>query len=423
MGEHKRVGRSKSCWSEQECVSMDTRKKVLMVASVASMITQFNMPLIKMLRQTGYVVHVACNFRRGNTCDRKQIALLQRELVKCGVVYFQVDFCRNVVRMDENLKAYHQIKRILRKNKYEMVHCHSPVGGLIGRFASQKYRKKGLRVIYTAHGFHFYKGAPLRNWLLFYTAEWVCSWWTDVLITINKEDYRIAKRKLHAKRTEYVHGVGINVDKFMVGKADAEEKRESLNLEKEDVMLLSVGELSKRKNHEVVIRAMARLRIPQLKYFICGTGMLKEYLISLTDKLDLQKQVFLLGYRDDISELCQAADLYILPSKQEGLPVALMEAVACKTPVVCSDIRGNRDLIWDEACMFDADNAETVAECILNKLKKNSGDILNGSKLRDAISENMEYAVEQNYQHLRRYSLSNVSKEMNKIYCQKVEIV
>ena len=173
-------------------------KKVLMLASVASMIDQFNMPNIQLLQELGYEVHVACNFEKGSTCTQERIQNLKQRLEHMGVEYFQIDFSRNVLRVNEIWKAYRQVERLLEKEKYSFIHCHSPIGGAVGRIAAHKTHTK---VIYTAHGFHFYKGAPLHNWLIYYPIEKWLSRYTDVLITINKEDYQRAKKKFHAKKT------------------------------------------------------------------------------------------------------------------------------------------------------------------------------------------------------------------------------
>ena len=381
---------------------MDTGKKALVVASVASMISQFNMPFIKMLQESGYEVHIACNFKQGNTCDRKQIIHLQKELEESGAVYFQVDFCRNVARVDKNLKAYCQMKKILKENKYKLVHCHSPIGGMAGRVAAKKYRKRGLKVIYTAHGFHFYKGAPLLNWFLFYPVEWLLSYWTDVLITINKEDYKRAKRSLHAKRTEYVHGVGINVSKFRDGKIDICKKRRSLNLKKDDVMLFSVGELNENKNHSVVIHALAEMNNPQIHYFIAGSGRLKEKLGQLSEKLGIEKQIHLLGYRNDIRQLLQIADIYLLPSRREGLNVSLMEAMASGVPCIVSRIRGNVDLIANSKYLVAADDVEGWEHAVKNMVICIQGG-------------DMSF-VETNRKRIQQYAASIVNEQMKKIY-------
>ena len=172
-------------------------KKVLMLASVASMIDQFNMQNISLLQEQGYEVHVAANFEQGSTSSKERVEQFKKELKEKNVLYFQIDFSRNVSNIPQNIKAYKQIKKLLVNNKYEFIHCHSPIGGVCGRLAAKVTNTK---VIYTAHGFHFYKGAPKFNWMIYYPIEKVLSYITDVLITINKEDYELAKKKDESKK-------------------------------------------------------------------------------------------------------------------------------------------------------------------------------------------------------------------------------
>ena len=189
------------------------KDKILILTSVVSMIEQFNIPNVKLLIKMGYEVHVACNFEEGNNISDEQIDRLKDTLSKMNVIYHQVDFNRNALKLIKNKRAYNQVYNIMKKNKYRFVHCHSPIGGVCGRLAGKATKTK---VIYTAHGFHFYKGASIKNWLLFYPVEKFLSKKTDVLITINEEDYKLAKKKkFKAKKIEYVKGIGINLDKFV----------------------------------------------------------------------------------------------------------------------------------------------------------------------------------------------------------------
>lgn len=316
--------------------------KVLMLASVASMIDQFNIPNIKLLIEMGYKVDVACNFIDGNTCSDAKIAELKNKLKDMDVNCHQIDFARSVKHIWQNFKAYRQVLKLMLANRYAFIHCHSPIGGVCGRLAG---RKTHTKVIYTAHGFHFYKGAPLLNWIIYYPIENFLSRYTDVLITINKEDYAIAKNKMYAKKTKYIPGVGIDVEKIQNIKVDRNKKRKELGIPQDAIVLLSVGELSKRKNHEIVIKALAKLMDINIVYVICGKGPLKEYLTRLAEQLNVNKKVFFMGFRSDIIEICKASDVFIFPSLQEGLPVSLMEAVTCNLPIICSNIRGNSDLV------------------------------------------------------------------------------
>ena len=270
------------------------------------------------------------------------------------------------------------------------MHCHSPIGGVIGRFAA---RRTHTKVIYTAHGFHFYKGAPVMNWLLYFPVEWICSFWTDVLITINKEDYAFAQKHLHAKKTEYVPGVGIDIKKFspdMVSDEERMRKRLELGIKKDEKLLLSVGELIPRKNHKSVIKALEYLADSKIKYYICGQGGLQEYLQKLIEKTGLQDRVKLLGYRTDVSQLYDCADLFVFPSLQEGLPVALMEAVASKTPVICSNIRGNTELV-EAGALFDPENISEIV-----------------GKMKEYLYEDKSQETEKNYENLQKYDAANV---------------
>lgn len=319
-------------------------KKMLMLASVASMIDQFNMRNISTLQEQGYEVHVAANFEQGSSSSKERMEEFKNELNKKNISYFQIDFSRKVTNISQNLKAYRQIKKLLKDNQYEFIHCHSPIGGVCGRLAAKATNTK---VIYTAHGFHFYKGAPKVNWMIYYPIEKILSGITDVLITINTEDYELAKKKMNAKKIEYVPGVGVDVQKFCKEAIDKVDKRKELGLSKDNIVLLSVGELNKNKNHEVIIKALAKLNNPNIHYLIAGRGDLDNYINQLSKELGIDERVHLLGFRTDISQLYSVADIFCFPSYREGLSVAMMEAIASELPIVCSNIRGNNDLVED----------------------------------------------------------------------------
>ncbi|WP_158096081.1 glycosyltransferase family 4 protein, partial [Cloacibacillus sp. An23] len=309
------------------------------------MIDQFNIPNIKLLIDMGYKVDVACNFVEGNTCSDAKIEELKNKLTEMGVDYYQIDFARSVRHILQNLKAYRQVLSLMRTNQYKFIHCHSPIGGVCGRLAGHRTHTK---VIYTAHGFHFYKGAPLLNWLVYYPIEKYLSRYTDVLITINKEDYAIAKNKMHAKRTEYVPGVGIDVEKIKSVKVDRNKKRAELGIPQDAFVLISVGELNKNKNHEVVIKAVGAMRETQnIHYIIAGQGPLDKYLLSLTEKYGLEKRVYLLGFRTDVIELLKSSDVFVFPSRREGLGLAALEAMTSGLPLITTYVGGIKDYTQD----------------------------------------------------------------------------
>ncbi len=346
-------------------------KRALVLASVASMIDQFNIPNIRLMKEMGYEVDVATNFLKGSTCNHEKIAALKETLKEMNVRCFQIDFSRNVLNIGENIKAYKQTKKIINENNYTLIHSHSPIGGFLSRIAARKARKRGTKVIYTAHGFHFYKGAPLMNWLIFYPIERISSRWTDVLVTITHEDYLLAQKKMYAKEVVYVPGVGINTAAFSPKEGDAAinaRKREELGVAMTDTVMLSVGELNKNKNHEIVLRAMAQLGRSDLHYVIAGRGALKEYLGQLAQELGISSQLHLLGFRTDVKELFKMADFFAHPSYREGLSVAVMEAMANGLPVICTEIRGNTDLIENSegGYLFKPAEQDTAYQALKN---------------------------------------------------------
>jgi glycosyltransferase EpsD len=283
---------------------------------------------------------------------------------------------------------------------FSVIHCHTPVGGVVGRLAARKARKKGTRVIYTAHGFHFYKGAPIKNWLLYYPVERICSHLTDILITINKEDFALAQKKMKAKCVEYVPGVGVDLEKFSKLTFDKAAKRRELGIPEDAVLLLSVGELNENKNHETVIRAIADMDV---YYIIAGKGDLQKHLQNVIDMLGARDRVKLLGYRCDVDELYKVADIFAFPSFREGLPVSVMEAMAAGVPVVASRIRGNVDLIQDgiNGFLCDPSNAHSFADRIRM--------LLTNDALANSFSERSK-------EKIKKYDIENVLREAQEIY-------
>ncbi|MFA9468193.1 glycosyltransferase family 4 protein [Streptococcus sp. E24BD] len=311
-------------------------KKFLMIATVPSMIGQFNMDNIRLLLNMNYEVHVACNFNDKSVWDNERITRFKADLEALGVKPIQVDFARTPFHLVKLIKSYWSVRKLLVREKYAVLHCHTPVAGIISRLAAIN---KGIKTIYTAHGFHFFKGAPLKNWLLYYPIELLLSFLTTDLITINEEDYLLAKDYLYAKQVHRIYGVGVDLDRFLPKQTMTKEVSEELQL-------FSVGELNENKNHRLVIEAIHRsVYKDQFRYIICGGGPLLSSLSDLARTYGLEKQVHFLGYRTDIPDLLQQSDVFVFPSKREGLPVSVMEAMAVGLPAIVSNIRGNNELI------------------------------------------------------------------------------
>lgn len=370
--------------------------KVLFVATVVQKhIMEFHVPYLKMFKEHGWETAVAARNDYDNPAD-------------CHIPYcdhyYDIPFERSPFKSG-NIKAYKELKKVIDEGHYDIVHCHTPVGAALTRLAAEDARKKGTKVFYTAHGFHFYDGAPLVNWLTYYPVEKYLARKTDVLITINKEDYNRAK-KFKAGKVVYVSGVGIDLSKFKSKPYIRGQKRQELGFKEDDFLLLSVGELIERKNHRVVLEALAKLKkepiYDHLYYLICGIGVLEDELKKLADDLGISDHVKFLGYRRDISDICNAVDVFVFMSYQEGLPVALMEAMACGLPVICSKIRGNTDLVDDgDNGVFVVNNPDDVAM----KIKK-LGSI---DQFRRTLADSAENSI-------KKFDLNEVEKQMAHIY-------
>lgn len=352
--------------------------KILYVASVVKThIAQFHIPYLKMLKEMGWETAVAA---RNDYEDPKDCVIPYCD------TYFDVPFERNPFHPG-NLKAYKQLKKIIDEGQYDIIHCHTPIGAMVTRMAAGHARRNGSKVFYTAHGFHFYKGAPLINWILYYPVEQILSRKTDLLITIAKEDYKRAQH-FHAKKTVYIPGIGIDRSRFH--KKDPLKSasiKEELGIPQDVTVLLSVGEAVPNKNHKIVIEALPDF--PDVWYVLCGSGPLLEKYRKLAKRLGVSERVILAGYRKDNPEFYSMADLFVHPSIREGLPVALMEAMASELPCVASHNRGTDELLSKSKLLFDPTN--------IGELKE---------KLRTAMQTDCSEEIRRNSRHIERFDLA-----------------
>jgi len=368
--------------------------KVLFVATVVrTHIMEFHIPYLKMLKEMGWETAVAAR----NDYDNPE---------ECVIPYcdkfFDIPFERNPIKFG-NIKAYKKLKRIIDDGEYDIIHCHTPVGAMLTRLAASKARRKGTKVIYTAHGFHFYKGAPLLNWIVYYPVERLLARKTDVLITITKEDFQRAQ-KFKSKRVEYVPGVGVNLEKFCKkNKEKREEVRRKLNIPFDSKVLLSVGELNKNKNHRIVIEALPDFK--DVYYVICGRGPLLEEYTKLAQNLGVENRVRLVGYRNDVAVFYNMADIFVFPSFREGLPVALMEAMASEMLCVSSCNRGSNELMKESEYLFDpSDKCELVV------------------KLYKALTCDDQKEIDRNRKFVQNYKLETICNQVRKIYLREIKI-
>lgn len=373
------------------------KKRVLFTATVVKQhIMTFHIPYLRMFQEMGWETWVASSNDYEDPselnipfCDRYCELPFQRIPWKAG-----------------NIQAYRQLKKIIDEGNFDIIHCHTPVGGLVTRLAAASARKKGTKVLYTAHGFHFHKGSSPVSWLAYYPVEWLSAFLTDVLLTMNREDYTLAKKKMHAKNVMYVPGVGIDTSRFAGKKDQSHEKREALGFAQDDFLILTVAEMNKNKNQAMVLKALALLKDTEeyahMKYLICGMGAYGDVLRQQAEDLGIADHVVFMGYRKDIPDIYGCSDLFAFLSYREGLPVALMEAMSSGLPAVCSAARGNTDLIEHgrEGLIVDQD-PQAVSDAILK--------LYHDPQLRSAFGAAAEEKV-------RQYDQKNVHRIMKDIY-------
>lgn len=346
---------------------------------------------LRIYKELGNEVHFASNFEL--EIDKPT------DKDKLDFILHDIPFSRSPYSF-KNLKAYKKLKKLMYQEKYDLIHCQSPVGGALTRLAA--HATKTSPVIYTAHGFHFFKGAPLKNWLIYYPIEKWLARFTDALITINKEDYSSAK-KFKAKNTFYIPGIGVDTSKFKSLEVEREQKRTQLGVKKDEIVILSIGELIKRKNHETALRALAKIEQQNIVFLICGRGELEEPLRNLSVSLGIDKKVRFLGFRNDIPEISLASDIFLFPSYQEGLPLSVMEAMSAGLPVVCSKIRGNTDLINDGegGYLIEPDNIDGFAQAI--------NDLIKNVQLRDKMKQH-------NKEYIMNFDIGIIKDKLSEIY-------
>ena len=340
-------------------------KKVLIVASVISFIEWFNKENVEFLKNDlKCEVHVACNFDYFEDTDEKRTKDYISSLRQEGVILHNIHFARNPLSI-KNFSASKKLKAIINSNSFNLIHCHTPAVSIITRLVAKKARKNGTIVMYTCHGFHFHNKSSKKNWLLYYPIEKICSKYCDYLITINKEDFERAKT-FHCKNVRYIPGVGVDTKRIQECAIDKKAYKESIGVPSDKIMILSLGELIDRKNHSVIIKALGKLQNKDLYYVICGKGPLREKLEKLAKKNKIENNVIFLGFRKDIPELCNTADIGAFPSKIEGLGLAGIEIMAAGVPLVSSNVHGILDYVIDGKTGFACSpcDAPTFAKAI-----------------------------------------------------------
>lgn len=365
--------------------------KILYVSTISDTINAFLIPHIERLVKAGHVVDIACNFEK--PLDKKLVDIVNN--------IYKVEFSRKILS-NKNISAYNQMKKLIIQNEYNWINTHTPVASAITRIVCKNINH--TKLIYTCHGFSFCKGDARKNWAVFYPIEKYLSRYTDVIITINHEDYKIAKN-FNGPDAYIIPGIGVDIAEFknQLGNIDINQKKRELGLKESDIVISSIGELSSRKNHQIVIKAIKKLDNPHIKYLICGEGSKINSLTALAKKLNIEKQVLFLGFRTDIKEILNISDVFVFPSKREGLGLAGIEAMAANVPIVASNRHGIVEYAIDgkTALTCDPNKEEEFAQAITK--------VIDDDELSKSLVENA-------YSYIEKFDISNSLKAMDKIF-------
>src|SRR5690554_5520093 len=370
-------------------------KKILIIATVQSHIAQFHKKFIKSLQKDGFVVHVAA---RNNLDEKDTLKLSEPNKI------FDLNFSRSPFSL-RNLKVLRELRYIINNENYDIIHCHTPMGGVLGRMAAKKARRSGTKVIYTSHGFHFYKGSPIINWMLYYPIEKILSNKTDAIITINQEDYILAKKKFKKSKVYKVNGVGIDEERFNnIKQFDLKSYFPKVS---NPYILTVIGELNDNKNQLFLINSMRQLIKINSNIVLALVGNGSNYMKYKKKiyKYKLQDNIVLLGYRRNVAGILYDTDVLVSSSKREGLGLNLVEGLTMGKSILASNIRGHRDVIINSTIgeLYELDDQEEFNKKLLK--------IYHGYIQKD-------YNNEEYKKHIDKFKITKINKKLIKIYTE-----
>jgi len=332
-------------------------KKILLVANVVKEhVLKFHVPTIRYLKEQGWTVDVAASGEENVPyCDRQIRGVWKRSPFT-----------------PDTLRGVKQLRSVIEKEQYDIVYCHTPVGALVARLAAVRARRRGTKVVYFAHGFHFFTGAPLINWLLFYPIERILAHFTDLQITLNDEDYARAKRYF-PKRLPVVQVPGVGVDFSRINVDDAEAARKRLRGEwrigQDALVLIYVAELIRNKNQKMLFETLIKTKKthPDTYLVLVGPDHADGAFQRLAQQMGVADSVIFTGWRKDIGECLHAADIAVASSLREGLALNIVEAMYCGLPVVATDNRGHVPIIRDgeNGFLVHVNDSDTMAQRVI----------------------------------------------------------
>jgi len=367
------------------------KQKVLMTATIAKHLQRFHLPLLEWFQNEGYETHVACEG--------------DEELPFCDYQW-RIPFVRSPYSMG-NVVAYNKLKRLLREHQYVLIHCQTPIAGIITRLVALNTTTKQTKVVYTAHGFHFYNSAPWSNWMIYYPLELIASRWADAIITVNYEDYNRIEEKGNPQTHYYkISGCGVNVDRFYpVDTRSKIQLRKCKSFSEDDFLMIYAAEFIPRKNHKFIIDLGLELfrKLPKAKILFAGRGRLEGELKNKVQEKGLADKILFLGFREDINEIYQLSDIGVSASRQEGLPTNIMEEMMSGLPILASIERGHNELVQHEENGYLYKQEDSLA--FIDYASK----LYHNDNLRSEFSK-------ASIRKSQKYALSNVVEQVTEIY-------
>ena len=366
-------------------------KKVLITANTDRHILLCHMPYIKWFNKNKWDVYVATN--------------TDKEIV--GAKKINLNMTRNPFSI-KNCKAVWKLTKNLKQNKYKLIHTHTPVGSVVTRLA-HKFSRTNAKLIYTCHGFHFYKGCPFYYWMIFYPIERYLMKYTDLLLVMNKEDYNFTKKHFKNVKVKYINGVGFNKERISekTAQAEIENTYKKYGLNKEDFIVIYIAEYSKRKRQIQLIEELAKTDIKNqnIKILLIGDDILNGEVQREIEKRGLENAIKTIEFTDQINKFLDVANVVISASRQEGLPLNILEAIYKKKIIIATDCRGNRDLICEGKNGFLVNDLSEIYDKI--KYVKS-----NYNNLQECYNPGID---------IEDYTSTSVVEKMAKIYNEVLE--
>lgn len=385
-------------------------KKALIITTISGFLLKFEKDNVKILQDMGYQVHYAAN------ANEQMYKYDEGAYDELGVVFHHIDIAKSPFKLKMNIKALRQLRELVRKENIQLIHCHTPVGGVLGRLTGLISRNRNIRVIYTSHGYHFYKGASLINNTFYYLIEKMMARLSDAIILINREDYEntFKFRLKKGGKVYQIPGIGLDMDYYMpVTQQKRAELRQQLGIDSDTFCIMSVGELNENKNHQIILKALDILRsrgtdLSRIHYGICGDGFYRDKIRALIKEMNLEETVTAYGYCPNVRDYIGAADATAFPSIREGLGMAALESLAMGIPVIASDNRGTREYMisGENGYVCEANDANGFAENIealmnLNHFERNKMSLV----CRDSV---------------KAFDKGNTHKKMIEIYKETI---